>query len=104
MTHGGSGQPLNSVVAAQHDEVVGKVLADALHGGSGSGPNVDALINTLPDHLGTGGNATLDGFASGGSGTVPFTHIPGAGAFAGAHSMLPVEMVMHPDAAPHAHG
>jgi hypothetical protein len=104
MTHGGSAQPLNTVAGGQHDEVVGKVLADALHGGGGSGPNIDALINTLPDHAGTGGNLGLETFASLGSGTVPLTHIPGAGAFAGPHSMISVEMVMHADAPPHAHG
>jgi hypothetical protein len=105
MTHGGSAQPLNSVVGAQHDEVVGKVLADALHGGGASGPNLDALINALPDHAGTGGNLGLEAFASVGSGPVPITHIPGAGAFGGIHGMLSVEMVMHADAHPvAAHG
>jgi hypothetical protein len=105
MTHSGSVQPLNSVVAAQHDEVVGKVLADALHGGGGSGPNLDALIDSLPNHAGAGGNAGLESFASLASGAVPITHIPGAGAFGGLHTMLSVEMVMHADAHPAAaHG
>jgi len=30
--------------SAQHTQVVGKVLADALHGGEAHGPNLDALL------------------------------------------------------------
>jgi VCBS repeat-containing protein len=104
LTHTGSAQPLNSVVGAQHDEVVGKVLADALHGGSAQGPNVDALLNAMSHAPAPGGNLGLETFASVGSGSVPFTHIPGAGAFGGFHSALTVEMVMHADAHPAAHG
>ncbi|MGE5062955.1 MAG: hypothetical protein ACM3IG_02705, partial [Myxococcales bacterium] len=105
LTHTGSAQPLNSVVGAQHDEVVGKVLADALHGGSAQGPNVDALLNAMTHAPTAGGNLGLETFASVGSASVPFTHIPGAGAFGGFHSALTVEMVMHADAHPAAaHG
>jgi hypothetical protein len=105
LTHTGSAQPLNSVAGAQHDEVVGKVLADALHGGSAQGSNVDALLNAMTHAPAAGGNLGLETFASGGSTSVPFTHIPGAGAFGGFHSALTVEMVMHADAHPAAaHG
>jgi hypothetical protein len=105
LTHTGSAQPLNSVAGAQHDEVVGKVLADALHGGAAQGPNVDALLNAMSHAPAAGGNLGLETFASAGSASVPFTHIPGAGAFGGFHSALTVEMVMHADAHPvAAHG
>ena len=102
----GSVQPnTNSVAGAQHDEVVGKVLADALHGGDGHGPNVDMLLHALSTHgAAVGGNAGLEALASQASATVPFMHMAGAGGFGGLHTPLMVEMVTHADAPPPAHG
>jgi T1SS-143 domain-containing protein len=86
-------------VNAQHNEVVGQVLADALHGG-GNGPNVDALVNSLPqtaDH----GQAAADALASHAGAAVPngdmgvFAGFTGAG---GLHMMH--QMAVHADAVP----
>jgi hypothetical protein len=79
--------------------VVGKVLADALHGG-GHGPNVEALINSLPSH-GDGGNAVADALASHAAGAVPNGDTGVfAGFSAGAGSHMMEQMAMHADAAP----
>jgi hypothetical protein len=96
--HGGvAGQ--SPSVDAQHNEVVGKVLADALHGG-GNGPNVEALLNSLPqtaDH----GQAAADALASHAAGAVPNGDI---GAFAGFTGMgglhMMHQMAVHADAVP----
>jgi hypothetical protein len=95
----------NSVAGAQHDEVVGKVLADALHGGEGHGPNVDMLLSAMSTHgAGAGGNAGLEALASQAAGGVSFMHMGGAGGSGGFHMPLMVEMVTHADVAPPAHG
>jgi VCBS repeat-containing protein len=86
---------------AQHNQVVGKVLADALHGGDGHGANIDALINGLPGHNGAAPDA-LQALASHGDAAVSFGHTGFGGAFGGGHAMLSMEMALH-DAAP-AHG
>jgi hypothetical protein len=97
-------QPHTSVAGnAQHDQVVGKVLADALHGGAAHSPTIDALVNSLPGHAG-GGNAALQALASHGGAAVSIEHMAMAGPFGGPHSMLSVDMVMHQDAPPPAHG
>jgi hypothetical protein len=35
---------------AQHNQVVGQVLAEALHGGGQGAAEIDALLSTLPGH------------------------------------------------------
>jgi len=84
----------------QHNEVVAKVLADALHGGDGHGPSIDALVHALPAH-GNGGNAALEALASHGAAAVSMGHMAFAGAFGFGHGMASMEQ--HPDAPP-AHG
>jgi hypothetical protein len=96
-------QPASSLAGElpQHNEVVGKVLADALHSGEGHGPNIDALINGLPGHNGAVPDA-LQTLASHGDVAVSFGHMGFGAGFGGGHIMLSMEMAMH-DAAP-AHG
>jgi hypothetical protein len=84
----------------QHNEVVGKVLADALHGGESHGPSIDALVHALPTHA-NGGNAALEALATHGGAAVSTGHMAFAGAFGFAHGMASMEQ--HPDAPP-AHG
>ena len=50
--------------SAQHDQVLGHVLADALHGGEGHGADLDALLSSLPDHGLGDGSSTLAALAS----------------------------------------
>jgi len=87
--------------SAQHTQVVGKVLADALHGGAAHGPNIDALLQAA--HGQSPAQDAIEAFASHGGSAVSFGHMAFGTAFAGAHGMLAVEM-MHADAAPPAHG
>jgi len=84
----------------QNSQVVGKVLADSLHGGQGHGPNIDALINGLPGHGGS--HDVLEALASHGEGAVSFGHMAFATAYGAAHAMLSLEMMQH--AAPPPHG
>jgi len=37
---------------AQHNQLVGQVLADALHLGGHGAPDIDALLTGLPEHAG----------------------------------------------------
>ncbi|HEX6741586.1 MAG TPA: hypothetical protein VF079_07315 [Sphingomicrobium sp.] len=53
-----SAEQLGAQVAAAHDgaqynQVVGQVLADALHGGGQAGPDIDGLLSGLPGHATT---------------------------------------------------
>ena len=83
---------------AQHNEVVGKVLADALQGGEGHGPNLEALINSLPGH---GHGPALAALASHADGHVPHGHTAFAGVFSTGHNMLTMDhMAAHHDAPP----
>jgi hypothetical protein len=86
---------------AQHNAVVGKVLADSLHGGEGHGPNIDALLAAHTGH--SGAPDLIEALASHGAGGVPYGHSGGSSAIAMAHSMFSMAM-MHHDAAPPAHG
>jgi hypothetical protein len=84
---------------AAHNAVVGAVLADALHGGGGSG--LEALINSLPGH----GDSALDALASQNGGGVSNADSSGVAAFTMAHMglMLHGMTMMHQDAVqPHA--
>jgi hypothetical protein len=87
--------------SAQHNQVVGKVLADALHGGEGHGPNIDAALHAI--HGNGPAHDAIAEFASHGGGAVSFGHMAFGSSFFGPHGMLAVEM-MHTDAAPPAHG
>jgi hypothetical protein len=91
-------------ISGQHNQVVGQVLADALHGGGTStlpGGNLDALINSLPSHSGDSGNAMLANVASHVGTDVSYGDMGGFGSLAAAHAMLTMEhMVMNQDAAP----
>jgi hypothetical protein len=87
--------------SAQHNQVVGKVLADALHGGEGHGPNIDAMLHAM--HGNAPAHDVIEAFASHSGSAVPFGHTGFGMAFGGSHGMLGVEM-MHSDAAPPAHG
>jgi len=101
----GVAQPQTSVAgqAPQHEQVVSKVLADALHGGEGHGPNIDALVNGQSSH--GPAHDHVEAFASHAGSAVPFGHMGFAAAFGGAHLMLSNDMLMmHQDAAPPAHG
>ena len=89
-----AGQPV------QHNEVVGKVLADSLHGGQGSGPNIDALLNSLPSH--GAAHDALEALASHAGTAVPFGHMAFSAAFGGPSGVLAMEMMHH--AAVPAHG
>ena len=96
--HGGvAGQA--PTVDGQHNEVVGKVLADALHGG-GSGPNVEALLNSLPqaaDH----GQAAADALASHAAGAVPNGDMGIFAGFTGGIGLhMMQQMAVHADAPP----
>jgi hypothetical protein len=83
---------------AQHNEVVGKVLADALHGGGGETSNIETLINSLPEQDGGQGNAALDALASHGAAAVPNGDISILAGFSAGHGMHMMEV--HQDAAP----
>jgi lysophospholipase L1-like esterase len=85
-------------IDAQHNGVVGQVLADALHGG-GDGPNVEMLINAIS----TGGDqaqAVADALASHAAGSVPNGDMGAFAGFTGPHDMPMDLFVMHVDAAP----
>jgi VCBS repeat-containing protein len=77
---------------------VGKVLADALHGGATHGPNLDALINSLPHHAGPA-NA-LEALASHGDAHVSNGHTGHFAGFTSAHAPIMEHMMMHQDAVP----
>jgi len=81
---------------------VGKVLADALHGGGQHGGNLDALINSLPSH--DAGASVADALASQAAHGVPNVDISAFAGFHGPHQAPVMEhLVMHQDAAP-THG
>lgn len=95
------GQPQASVAPeAQHNEVVSKVLADALHGGDAHGPSIDHLVDSLSGHHG-GGSSAIAALASHGMANVPAGDMGFQMAFGSPH-VVPMEEAMHV-AAP-AHG
>ena len=85
---------------AQHNQVVSKVLADALHGGEGHGPNIDQLVDSLSGHHG-GGSSAIAALASHGGAGVSVGDMSFQMAFGSPH-VVPMEEAMHV-AAP-AHG
>ena len=95
----GVAQADNSVAGntPQHEQVVSKVLVDALHGGGG-GVNIDGLLNNVSSHAAA--QDALQALASHGAGVVSFGHTAFADAFGSAHGM----QMMHPDIAPPVHG
>ena len=95
--HAGLGGHTPSV-DAQHNQVVGQVLADALHGG-GNAPNVEALINSLPqvaDH----GQTAADALASHAAGAVPNGDMGVFAGFTGAAGLHMMHQMAHADAVP----
>jgi hypothetical protein len=86
--------------APQHNEIVSNVLVDALNGGEGHGPNIEALVSQISGHGGS--NPALEALASQAAAAASFGHMGFAGTFGGVH-VLGMEM-MHQDAAPAAHG
>jgi hypothetical protein len=98
--HGSSQtQPAPAATDAQHNEVVSKVVADALNGGDGHGPNIDHLLNSLPGHVGA--HDALEALAAHGLALAFHGAMPAG--YGGPHAMLSVEMVMQQHAGP-AHG
>jgi Ca2+-binding RTX toxin-like protein len=82
---------------AQHNAVIGQVLADALHGGSGG--SLDALINSLPGN----GESALSVLASHGGGDVSNADTGVFAAFTAGHFGFTIEHMVHQDAVqPHA--
>jgi hypothetical protein len=92
----------SGVTGAQHNQVVGQVLADALHGGS-SGPSLDSVLGSLPGH-GGGANAALEALASHAGAAVSNGDSHVFAGFTAGHGMFMMEqMVVHQDAVqPHA--
>jgi hypothetical protein len=87
----------SAITGAQHNQVVGQVLVDALHGGS-SGPSIDALINAVSGHA---GDATMAALASHAAASVPNGDMGVFAGFSGVYGMPMMEhMMMHQDAAP----
>jgi hypothetical protein len=89
----------------QHNEVVGKVLADALHGG-GHGHNIDHLLDAAAGSHGGHGHANpaLEALASHGEAAVSFGHMSFGASFHGAHGLAMMDaLAVHQDAAP-THG
>jgi hypothetical protein len=78
----------------EHNQVVSKVVADALNGGDTHGPSIDGLLNTLPGH--GGAHDALEALAAQGA-AMAFHGV------AAPHALLSVEMAMQQHAPP-AHG
>jgi hypothetical protein len=96
---GVAGDQHTQVDSAQHNQVVGKVLADSLAGGGGHESAIEAILNSLPSH--GGANAALEALASHGAANVPAWDAAGLASFAAAHPVFTMEtMMLHPDAAP----
>ncbi len=86
----------------QHNQVVAKVLADALHGG-GHGHSIDHLLDAAHGSHGHA-NPVLEALATHGGGAVPFGHMSFAASFPGGHGVHMMDaMVVHQDAPP-THG
>ncbi len=89
--------------APQHNEVVAKVVADALHGGHAHGPDIEAMVHAIGSH-GPAGSHAAEALASHGMTAVSNGHMAMFGGFAGAHGGLMMDpMIVHQDAAP-SHG
>ncbi|MFL6745950.1 MAG: DUF5801 repeats-in-toxin domain-containing protein [Sphingomicrobium sp.] len=91
------------VSAAQHNQVVSQVLADALHGGGGI-PAIEHALASLPGHGGGMGNGALEALASHNAAAVSFGDSTGFAGFTAGHSAFTMEAAMvHVDAVqPHA--
>jgi hypothetical protein len=101
---GGHSQPRASVAAdgAQHNQVVSKVLADALHGGEGHGPSIDTLLHGHAPNVNHAAHDVIEALASHAGSAVPFSNTSLAAAFHGTHGMFSMGMAHHD--APPAHG
>jgi hypothetical protein len=87
----------NVVTGGHSGGVVARVLADALAGGHGHGPNIDALLHNATGHGHGNAQDALANLASHGSDSVSNGH---SGVFAGFHGAPIMEhmMVIHQDA------
>jgi hypothetical protein len=84
----------------QTNQVVGRVIADALQGGAGGpGTDIDAMLNALPGQ-GLGENAAVDQLASLANGNVPGGDMAFGGGFTFdvATLMTAGALVLHADA------
>jgi hypothetical protein len=90
--------PATAGLNVQHTGAVEQIVADALHGG-GAGPDINALLNALPDS-GLGGQAGLHGLATALSQGVSNGDMGHAGVFTfDVASIITSEaMVLHHDA------
>jgi hypothetical protein len=89
----------------QHNEIVGKVLVDALHGGDSGGQTIDHLLDAAVTNGAHGhANPALEALASQVSGDVSFGHSAFAASFHGGNGLPMMDaLAVHQDAAP-AHG
>jgi len=86
------------VSGAQHNQVIGQVLADALHGG-GSGPDIDSVLSSLPSQ--GGAHSALEALASHAGAAVPNGDSSAFAGFTAANAAFTMEhMMVHVDAAP----
>jgi T1SS-143 domain-containing protein len=84
---------------AQHNQVVGQVLADALHGGA-NGATIDHVLSALPGN-GGGADAALAALASHGAAAVSNGDTHAFASFTTGHGAFTMEaMMVHVDAAP----
>jgi VCBS repeat-containing protein len=96
--NGGVGGAENAATGVQSNAVVSQVLADALAGGHGHGPNIDTLLHNAVGHGHGNAQDALAALASHDTAGVSFGH---SGVFAGFHNAPIMEqMMMHQDAAP----
>jgi len=86
------------VSGAQHNQVIGQVLADALHGGGG-GPDIDSVLSSLPSQ--GGAHSALEALASHAGAAVPNGDSSAFAGFTAANAAFTMEhMMAHVDAAP----
>ena len=84
------------VAGVQHNQVIGQVLAEALHGGGGVS-TIDHALASLPGH--DGANAALAALASHAGAAVPNGDTGVFAAFTAMHSPFNMEaMAVHADA------
>lgn len=92
-------QQLAGANGAQHDQVVGQVIADALHGGANSA-TIDHVLSSLPGN-GGGADAALAALASHAGAAVSNGDSSVFAGFTASHAVFSMEaMMVHVDAAP----
>ena len=87
----------SGATGAQHNQVLGEVLAEALHGG-GNASTIDHVLSSLPSHSG-GGNPALEALASHNAAAVPIGDSHAFAGFTAGHAAFTMEaMMVHVDA------